>query len=107
MCDPARGVKAYWETINKILNKKKEKVTCIPPLIENDIFLTNFQDKGATFNDLFIKQCSFTDNEGQIPESLRSRTQSKLRHIEIPLEKIVQLINQLDSKKANGCDEMK
>ena len=64
------------------------------------------QDKAGIFNDLFVKQCSLIDNESQIPESLPSRTQSKLRRIEIPLEKIVQLINQLDSKKANGCDEI-
>ena len=40
LTDAKTGVKAYWQTINKILDK--DKVTCIPPLLEDDVFVTNF-----------------------------------------------------------------
>ena len=35
LSDPANGVKAYWSTLNKIINRNK--VTNIPPLLENGV----------------------------------------------------------------------
>ena len=48
-------LKVYWPTLNKIINK--EKMTNIPPMLENGIFVTNFQTKADTFKDLFVQQC--------------------------------------------------
>ena len=104
LCDPSRGVKAYWETIHKILNRKK--VMSIPPIIEDNIFVTNFEEKVVIFNDLFVKQCSLMVNKSQIPESLPRKTQANLTRIDVPMDKIVTLINQLNCSKANGCDDI-
>ena len=49
LSDPSIGVKAYWTTLNKVINNKK--MTNIPPLLENGIFVTNFQKKADIFND--------------------------------------------------------
>ena len=43
LSDPALGLKTYWTTLNRIINKKE--TTNIPPLLENGIFVTNFQKK--------------------------------------------------------------
>ena len=53
LTDAKTGIKDYWQTINKILNKNK--VTCIPPLLEDDVFVTNFQTKAAIFNKHFVQ----------------------------------------------------
>ena len=43
LSDPTNGVKAYWSTLNKIINRNK--VTNVPPLLENGVFVTNYQTK--------------------------------------------------------------
>ena len=53
---PDTGIKAYWQSINKLLNKKKFSNS--PPLLENNIFVTNVQTKTTIFNDFFVKKCS-------------------------------------------------
>ena len=93
LCGPSKGIKAYWETIHKILNKKT--VTCIPPLIENDIFHTNFADKASIFNVYFVKQCSLLVNESRLPDFLPYRTNCRLEHVEISERKPVDVINPL------------
>ena len=89
----------------KVLRNGK-KVMCIPPIIEDNIFVTNFEEKAVIFNDLFVKQCSLMVNESQIPESLPRKTQANLTRIDVPMDKIVTLVNQLNCSKANGCDDI-
>ena len=48
LSDPANGVKAYWSSLNKIINQNK--VTSIPPLLKNGVFVTNYQTKADVFN---------------------------------------------------------
>ena len=79
---------------------------CIPLIIEDSIFVTNFQEKSVIFNDLFVKQCSLMVNESQIPESLPRKTRANLTQIDVPMDKILTLINQLNCSKANGCDDI-
>ena len=43
LSDPTNGIKSYWATLNKIINK--ETVSDIPPLLENEVFVTYFQTK--------------------------------------------------------------
>ena len=49
LCDPSIGIKSYWTTIKKILNKSKTSV--IPPIFVIGVFVTNFQTKTDIFND--------------------------------------------------------
>ena len=104
LCDPSKGTKVYWETINKILNRKK--VTCIPPLIENDVVYTSFLKKADIFNEYFVKQCSLLVNDSSLPDSLPYRTTSRLENVEISEEKIVRIINELNPNKTHGCDKI-
>ena len=57
LSDPSICVKAYWTTLNKVINNKK--MTNIPPLLENGIFVTNFQKKADIFNDFFCPAMLF------------------------------------------------
>ena len=103
LTDPNTGIKAYWQSINKLLNKKK--FTNIPPLLENDIFVTNVQTKTTIFNDFFVKQCSLLKNDVVLP-ALFPRTSLILEDIEVSPRKILELVRSLDSNKAHGCDDV-
>ena len=56
LADPSTGPKTYWKISNMFLNKCK--VPRIPPLFENDNFISDCKEKTALFNDYFAKQCT-------------------------------------------------
>ena len=97
LTDIKTGIKAYWHTINKKLNKNK--VTCIPPLLEDDAFVTNFQTKAVIINEHFVQQCSLINNSSQLPAFI-SKTSSVLEKFPIDSAKILSLIRSLNTNKA-------
>ena len=103
LSNPAIGLKVYWSTFNKIINKKK--MTNIPPLLENGIFVTNFQTKADIFNDLFVKQCSIHVNDSVLPNFI-SRCNLPLANIDIDPDKVLKIIRSLDCNKAHGWDNL-
>ena len=89
LSDPMNGTKSYWTTFKKIINKKK--FSNIPPLLENRVFVTNFQMKANIFNDHFVKQCSLINNGSTLPTFV-SRCNSSLSDVEITGEKMLSII---------------
>ena len=94
LSDPSTGTKSYWTTLKNILNKKKNSV--IPPLLENGVFITNFQAKADIFNELFVEQCSIFPNNSVLPP-LMFRTNNKLSNIAIDETEILKLIRKLNT----------
>ena len=80
LSNPNNGPKTYWTTLNRIINKKK--TMNIPPLLENGLFVTNFQTKADIFNELFVQQCSLNQNNSALPRFF-SRCNTVLENIEI------------------------
>ena len=103
LSDPTSGIKSYWETLNKIINKKR--FSNVPPLLENGVFVTNFQTKTNIFNNHFVEQCSVIINDSVLP-NFASRCDSLLSNVEITGEKILHIIRSLDPKKAHGWDDL-
>ena len=103
LSDPNQGIKAYWTTLNRLLNKKK--VANIPPLLENGLFVTNVQTKAAILNDFFVEQCCTITTGSTLP-NFRPRCRSVLQNLTIDRENVLKLILALDTKKANGCDNI-
>ena len=103
LSNPKIGLKVYWSTLNKIINKKK--MTNIPPLLENGIFVANFQTKADIFNDLFVQQCSVHVNESVLPNFI-SRCNLSLANIDIDPDKVLEIIRSLDCNKAHGWDNL-
>ena len=95
---PATGLKAYWATLNKIINKKII-------LLENGIFVTDFQTKADIFNDFFVQQCSININNSALPDLL-TKCENSLDDIEIDPAKVLTIIRSLDPNKALGCDNL-
>ena len=56
--------KCYWAILKRFFNGKK--ITCIPPILHEDTFVTGFQVKSEVLNSHFAKQCSLLKNESQI-----------------------------------------
>ena len=104
LSDPATGIKTYWSTLNKIVNKKK--ATNMPPLLENGLFVTNFQNKAEIFNNYFVQQCSLNMNDSVLPRSYITRCNNLLETIEIDADKVLRIIRSLDCNKAHGWDDM-
>ena len=93
----------YWVTLNKIINKKKFSNIPRPPLLENGVFVTNFQTKANIFNDHFVEQCSLINSDSVLP-NIVSRCDSSLSSIEIIGEKILKIIRSRDHRKAHGWE---
>ena len=101
LSDPSTGTKKYWSLINKILNKSK--IPEIPPLLEDDIFVTDYASKAQIFNDHFILQCIALNSGSEIPSELPI-TSFQLREFLISDDKILKIIRNLNPNKAHGWD---
>ena len=63
--------KCYWSVLKTFLNNKK--TPCIPPLIHDNKFVTNFKEKNELFNSLFAKQCSLIETGSTLPSRMRTK----------------------------------
>ena len=98
LSDSSTGQKHFWSAFKKLSNKKK--TTNIPPLIEKNVFITDFLQKASLFNDYFADQCTTLDNGSVLPP-LKFRTSSLLSDIIIDPDKIVEIILSLNAKKSS------
>ena len=103
LSDSQIGPKTFWNAFRKISNKKKN--TNIPPIIENDVYISNFQHKATLFNEYFAEQCKIHDNGSVLPEKVL-RTNASISHFNIDPSSIVDIIRKYNVKKAHGCDEI-
>ena len=97
LCDPSVGIKTYWRTLRKIINK--EQAMNIPPI------LLNFQNKANLFNDFFVQQCSVLRNDSALP-NMEYNTVVRKSNVSITEDKTVKIIRKLNANKAHGCDNM-
>ena len=103
LSDPQTGQKTFWTAFKRITNKKK--LTNIPPIFDNNIYVTNFHQKAKIFNDYFADQCKIHDNGSVLPDYF-SRTDLSISYVDVNTDQIVDIIRKYSSKKAHGCDEI-
>ena len=103
LANPGTARKTYWSLINTVLNKAK--IPIIPPLLENELFITDFTEKAQLFNEYFILQCTTIDTGSQIPQH-DPVTTSLINEFTISEEKILNIIRALNINKAHGWDEL-
>ena len=99
--DPRTSQKSYWKLINKLMNKCR--TTIIPPLLVNNNFILNCQDKAKLFNEFFSHQCKPIKNDSVLP-MLNFLTFERIDSILVSDSDILSLIRNLNPKKANGPD---
>ena len=103
MCDGRNGQKVIWSAFNRLLNKKK--CLNIPPLVEDNKFVTNFSSKASIVNTYFAKQCKPLPTDSVLPD-IEYKTVNELYNIQITQSSIIAIISKLNSKKAHGADNI-
>ena len=94
--------KSYWSILKTFLNNKK--IPSIPPLLHNGKFIMDFKEKAELFNDFFTMHCSLVNNNSELPSVLTKKTCKLLSTVEFSTNDILQIIRNLNPKKAHGHD---
>jgi len=101
LCDPQIGAKSFWNAFKRISNRTRQPN--IPPIIVNDNHISNFKAKANIFNDYFADQCKILNNDSTLPE-IAYKTTASTDHVDIPINKIINIINKMNPKKGGGHD---
>ena len=104
LSDIGKSSKTYWSILKSFLIGKK--IPCIPPLFENNEYITDFKKKAELFNSFFGNQCSLISNNSQLPPTLSYRTNERLSSVKIIDDDILKLIAKLDPNIAHGHDKI-
>ena len=94
------GKSSYWSILKIFLIAKK--IPCIPPLFENNEYITGFQKKAELLYSFFANQCSLINNNSQLPRNLSYKANERLSSVKITDEDIFKIIPKLDPNKAHG-----
>ena len=84
-----------------MLNDKK--TPCIPPIIHDNKFVTDFSKKADLFNSFFAKQCAFVESDSVLPLSTNPITDRYLANV-FTEDDIKRIICKLDPNKVHGHD---
>ena len=64
LMDPTKNPKACQSILKTISNNKK--IPCIPPIHQNNNYITDFKEKAQFFNNVFAKQCTLVENTSKL-----------------------------------------
>ena len=73
---------------------------CIPPLLHQDKFVTDFKEKVNIFNNFFADQCSIVSNNSELPVTLTKKTHESLSTINFSTDGFLKIIRNRDPNKA-------
>ena len=100
--DSSKSPKEYCSLLKTFLINKK--IPCIPPVLHNNKFISNFRDKAELFNNFFAQQCSLISSASEIPARLNIKTTQTLSSIPVTRADIAKITNNFDPNKAPGHD---
>ena len=79
LSDPRTSPKSNCSVLKTFLNNKK--IPCIPLLLHDNKFITNFKEKVEIFNNFFAKQCSLNKTKSDLSSVLSKKTHKLLSTI--------------------------
>ena len=104
MSDIGKSSKTYWSILKSFFIG--QKISCIPPLFENNEYITDFKKKAELFYSFFGNQYFLINNNSQLPPILSYKTTERLSSVKITDDDILKIITKLDPNKANGHDKI-
>ena len=102
--NPLLQTKTYWSILKTFYNNKK--IPQIPPLLEDDKFVTDMKTKADIFNKFFAEQCTPLKNDSKLPSNQIYLTQSRLGSLNFNEDEILKIIRALNPQKAHGYDDI-
>ena len=66
LSDPHTVPMNFWNAFKRITNKTRH--TNNPPIVDNNTYVSNIQQKANIFNDYCADQCKILDNDSTLPE---------------------------------------
>ena len=96
--------KTYWSILKAFY--KNKKIPQIPPLLEDDKFVTDMKTKADIFNKFFAEQCTPLKNDSKLPSNQIYLTQSRLVSLNLNEDEIVKIIRALNPHKALDYDDI-
>ena len=83
--------KCYWSILRKAIGRflSGKEISCIPPIIHIDEFITDFREKNELFNTFFSQQCSLIENSSTLPTYIFPETDKSLSAIYFSEEDIL------------------
>ena len=102
--NPLLQTKTYGSVLKAFYNDKK--IPQIPPLLEDDKFVTDMKTKADIFNKFFSEQCTPLKNDSKLPSNQIYLTQSRLVSLNLNEDEIVKIIRALNPHKALDYDDI-
>ena len=100
--DPSTGPKTYHSVLKNLMGDSKN--TIIPPILENNIFICNSQDKANIFNTFFAKQCTTVQTDSILPADNGEPPPYQILSVTFTINDIRDLLKGLNPNKSHGCD---
>ena len=100
LSDIGKSSTTYLSILKSFLIIKKNP--CIPPLFENNKYITDFKKKSELLNSFFSFFFSLINNNSQFPLTLSDKTNEKLSSAKITDDDILKIIAKLDPNKVHG-----
>ena len=95
LINPASGSKVFWSTFSKLVDSKKPLIS---PLLENRLFVSNFESKANLLNDYFITKCCVVETSSTLPQFVTDEIPT-LQNCEMNRTKVFNHIRNLHSSK--------
>ena len=102
LANPETGPKKYWTALKKLL--KKNKTSIIPPILQDDMFITDTEQKCNVFNEYFKEQCTTVITDSTLPPNVNKITDSEINMVNFYESSILEHIRGLNINKAHGYD---
>ena len=95
-----KNSKRWWSTVKSFLGKGS--FNSIPPMQDNNSFITDSRDKANAFNKFFLSHSNIDTNQAYLPNS--PFCEEKLSSIEVREQEVLDLLKSIDVSKATGPD---
>ena len=99
--NPQTSQKKYWSALKKLLNKNIS--TVIPPILYENVFITDIKEKCILFNNYFKNQCRILNTTSVLPP-FEKTTNLSINRINVDPDKILEYIRKLNVNKSHPTE---